>query len=321
MNLGKKSFIIPFLCTVYVITICALSLLSIVIYQKSSSFQEYSILPPYKSLAVNTGNLQSESSTSPSSNSESTNLPTDGSETSPSSEENKPQLPPDAPNYMRLYPEMYGPGHQPGSEVSRDMTPYLTFDDGPSKNTNTVLDILDRYGIKATFFVVPNDSQGCMEHLREIHDRGHTIGVHSKSHDYRAIYKDVESYLNDFSAAYEIIYQATGEYPTLFRFPGGSINSYNRETHAEIIQEMERRGFVYFDWNVSAEDAKNGITSDEVYQNVISTLGKKKSGVVLMHDSNPRVTTVEALPRIIETLQERGFQFDRLSNNVHPIIF
>ena len=84
---------------------------------------------------------------------------------------------------------------------------------------------------------------------------------------------------------------------------------------------MERRGFVYFDWNISAEDAQNGITADEVYQNVISTLGKKKSGVVLLHDSYTRGTTVEALPRIIETLQAKGFQFERLSNHVYPIQF
>ena len=89
----------------------------------------------------------------------------------------------------------------------------------------------------------------------------------------------------------------------------------------EIIQEMERRGFVYFDWNISAQDAQKGITAEEVYQNVMSSLGKRKSGVVLMHDSNARGTTVEALPRIIETLQEKGFQFDRLSNHVHPIQF
>lgn len=320
MTLRKKPFIVPFISTVYVIAVCILSLFSIGIYQKSVSFQGYSVLPPHTPLAVNTG-LHLESSTTPSTNGESTMSTTETSEASPSSQGSRPQLPPDAPHYMQLYPDMYAPGPQPGSEAARDMTLYLTFDDGPSKNTNAVLDILDRYGIKATFFVVPNDSESCAERLREIHDRGHTIGVHSKTHDYRVIYKDVESYLNDFSAAYEIVFQATGEYPTLFRFPGGSINSYNRDTHAEIIQEMERRGFVYFDWNVSAEDAQNGITADEVYQNVISTLGKKKSGVVLMHDSNARGTTIEALPRIIETLQAKGFQFDRLSNHVHPIQF
>ncbi len=316
MALKKRSFIVPLISTAYVVVVCALSLFSIGI-ERSVSGQEYSVLPPYTSSTVGTG-LHSESSPTLPAKDE-TAVPT--TEPPSCTQESSPQLPPDAPYYMRLYPEMYASGPQPGSEAPRDMTLYLTFDDGPSKNTDAVLDILDQYGIKATFFVVPNESESCLERLREIHDRGHTIGVHSKTHDYQVIYKDVESYLNDFSAAYEIVYQATGEYPALFRFPGGSINSYNHGTYAEIVQEMERRGFVYFDWNISAEDAQNGITADEVYQNVISTLGKKKSGVVLLHDSYTRGTTVEALPRIIETLQAKGFQFDRLSNHVYPIQF
>ena len=319
MILRKKSFLVPFLSTIYIIAICILSLCLIEIDQDFALFQGYYVLPSYTLSAVNTGvHAQSSAISFPGESAVST---TEFSETSTSSQESKPQLPPDAPHYMQIYPEMYAPGPQPGSEIVHDMTLYLTFDDGPSKNTSAVLDILDRYGIKATFFVVPNESENCAERLREIHDRGHTIGVHSKTHDYQVIYKNVESYLNDFAAAYEMVYQATGEYPTLFRFPGGSVNSYNRDTYTEIIQEMERRGFVYFDWNVSAEDAQNGITADEVYQNVLYTLGSKKNGVILMHDSNARDTTVEALPRIIETLQGKGFHFDRLSNNVHPIQF
>lgn len=307
MSLKRIPFIVPFLSAVYVAAVCALALLSVCIYLNMGSPMAYSVLPSYKSTAVFNHSLPSETP--------------DPSEAVSASGKIKPDLPPDAPDYMRLYPQMYGSGLQPGHEAARDMTLYLTFDDGPSKNTNTVLDILDRYGIKATFFVVPNESQSCTDRLREIHERGHTIGVHSKTHDYQVIYKDVEAYLADFSSAYEIIYQATGAYPTLFRFPGGSINSYNSETRDLIIQEMNRRGFIYFDWNVSAQDAQNRVTSEKIYQNVLSTLGKKKSGVVLMHDSGTRKTTVEALPRIIETLRAKGFQFDRLSNRVHPVKF
>ena len=174
MTVRKKPFIVPFLSIAYVVVVCSFSLLSIGIYQNFVSFQGYPVLPPHLPLSVNTG-LPSKPSATPSTSGESSISST---ETPPSSQASRPQLPPDAPNYMRLYPEMYAPGPQPGSEAARDMTLYLTFDDGPSKNTNAVLDILDQYGIKATFFVVPNDSQSCAERLREIHDRGHTIGVH-----------------------------------------------------------------------------------------------------------------------------------------------
>lgn len=230
-------------------------------------------------------------------------------------------LPPDASEHRKVFPAMYPPAAKPGSADASDMVLYLTFDDGPSENTDAVLDILDRYQIKATFFVVPDDSQSCAARLRRIHDWGHTIGVHSKTHDYEVIYKDVESYLDDFFAAYQIVYRATGEYPMLFRFPGGSVNSYNCDTRAEIIEEMEQRDFVYFDWNISAEDAQSGITADQVYQNVISTLGKKRSGVILMHDSEGRDATMEALPRVIEALQARGFRFEKLSSSAAPVQF
>ncbi len=219
------------------------------------------------------------------------------------------------------YPDMVGPGFSPMEADQVQGTLYLTFDDGPSENTDAILDILDQYGIKATFFVVPNRSQACMERLQKIHARGHTIGVHSFSHDYTAIYSDVSAFLEDFAQAYQLILQATGEPPELFRFPGGSKNAYNRDTRQAIMDEMTQRGFVYFDWNVSAQDAQNGITWEQVYQNVMDSLGQKQFGVVLLHDSYGRQTTVQALPRLIETLLARGYRFDRLSSQVPPVHF
>ena len=131
----------------------------------------------------------------------------------------------------------------------------------------------------------------------------------------------MSAFLEDFAQAYQLILQATGEPPELFRFPGGSKNAYNRDTRQAIMDEMTQRGFVYFDWNVSAQDAQNGITWEQVYQNVMDSLGQKQFGVVLLHDSYGRQTTVQALPRLIETLLARGYRFDRLSSQVPPVHF
>lgn len=231
------------------------------------------------------------------------------------------ELPEAEPDYSWLFPELTGPGFHAALAAKDDGTLYLTFDDGPSKNTPKVLDLLDEYGIKATFFVVPNNSAQCAEYLREIHRRGHTIGVHSRTHEYTKIYAGVISFIKDFKAAYDIILRTTGERPVLFRFPGGSNSRYSKATRKQIVAEMTRRGFTYFDWNVSAQDAQKGITAAQVYDNVMTSLGHKSRGVVLMHDSAARATTVEALPRILDELQRRGYRFDRLNEFVRPIQF
>ena len=153
-------------------------------------------------------------------------------------------------SYQKLYPNLYV---QKSTKVTENAakTIYLTFDDGPSPNTMDLLDILDRYNVKATFFVIYHDDEASQNAYREIVKRGHTIAVHTASHKYTEIYKSVEDYLADFDIVYKQIERVTGVKPELFRFPGGSINSYNVRIYQELIAEMLRRGFTYYDWNVS----------------------------------------------------------------------
>ena len=136
-----------------------------------------------------------------------------------------------------------------------DNAVYLTFDDGPSARTDEILEILDKYGVKATFFVVGANEEGDLERMQKIVAAGHTLAIHSYSHDYKKIYASVEAYLEDFNQMFCQIYEATGVKPQIFRFPGGSVNSYNVGIHQQLIAEMTRRGFVYFDWNVANGDA------------------------------------------------------------------
>lgn len=225
--------------------------------------------------------------------------------------------------YQKLYPDLYVP--KPQKDVYEEGIIYLTFDDGPSVQcTGRVLDILAENDIKATFFVVGrnNDTKEKRELLKRIAADGHTIGIHSYSHDYEQIYASVESFLKDFSQVYQWAYETTGKKPEIFRFPGGSVNSYNTDTCREIITEMTRRGFRYFDWNMAAMDAvKNGISAGKIEDNILGQAQSVTRGVVLMHDSAQMDSTVEALPGVIAGLKEQGFVFKPLAREVLPIKF
>ena len=130
----------------------------------------------------------------------------------------------EVPAYTELYPELYADDSLRGT-VDVDNAVYLTFDDGPSARTDEILEILDKYGVKATFFVVGANEEGDLERMQKIVAAGHTLAIHSYSHDYKKIYASVEAYLEDFNQMFCQIYEATGVKPQIFRFPGGSVSS------------------------------------------------------------------------------------------------
>lgn len=204
-----------------------------------------------------------------------------------------------------------------------DKVCYLTFDDGPStENTEKILKVLKKYNVKATFFVVNKKGEDMDALYKQIVDEGHTIAVHTATHNYEKIYSSVTAYLKDFNRCSKRIEEATGVKPELFRFPGGSVNSYNYELCQPLIAEMLRRGYTYYDWNVSSGDATGRILSEkQIYKNVVNNVAESGESIVLMHDSNEKDSTVEALDDIIETLTERGYTFDKLDKTVKPIIF
>lgn len=197
-------------------------------------------------------------------------------------------------------------------------TMYLTFDDGPTaENTCAVLDILKEKNIKATFFVVGENVKKHPEVARRIVEEGHTIGIHCNNHDYDTLYASVDSYVADFQEAYEIVYEVTGVEPRLFRFPGGSINSYNKSVYKEIIEEMEKKGFIYFDWNASLEDAVKKSEPEQLIQNAReSTMGRQKV-VMLAHDIVYNTTL--CLDELIEEFPE--YKMEPLTVDIEPIQF
>ena len=192
---------------------------------------------------------------------------------------------------------------------------YLTFDDGPSEHTTQLLDILDRYGVKATFFVV---YAGNAPVLKRMAEAGHTVAIHSATHNYAKIYSSKEAYWNDLYITQQKIEAATGIHSMMVRFPGGSSNTVSKQytpgIMTELTQELGDKGFRYFDWHVDSKDAAGAKTRDEIYYNVVSGIAQRKnakSTVVLQHDITAR--SVEAAEMIIQWGIANGYRFQALT--------
>ncbi len=197
---------------------------------------------------------------------------------------------------------------------------YLTFDDGPSANTNEILDILNSYGAKATFFVNGKKESLYADYYQRIVDEGHTIAMHSYTHAYSEIYSSVDAFMADMVRLRDYIERLTGAVPDIYRFPGGSSNTITQIDILEFGRALAAEGIVYFDWNVSSNDASSVLkTAEEIYNSVISGVKKKDTPVVLMHDLQSKITTVEALPMILDYLLNNGYEVVALDSSVEPV--
>ena len=232
-----------------------------------------------------------------------------------------PQPPQSVPvtDYTELYPELYAERYE-GEYEDSENTVYLTFDDGPSVLTANLLYYLRQENVKATFFVVPERTELCYSMLKEISDAGHSIGIHSASHDYEKIYASVDAFLDDYNEAYQMIVEATGKAPEIYRFPGGSINDYNSDTRNEIIEEMNRRGFTYFDWNVDSNDWQ-GIGWTELYTDTLNAAEELTSPVILFHNTGDRDNTILVIEDVIKALKNKGYKFGCLTQKTKPVQF
>lgn len=199
---------------------------------------------------------------------------------------------------------------------------YLTFDDGPYKNTPELLDLLDKYNVKATFFVTAQfmNEEELIEMIKEIDERGHEVGVHTYSHRYDEIYSSVDAYINDYKKMDDIIYKATGKRSKIFRFPGGSNTGYNEDFRDELISTLENMGLTYYDWNAYNGDS-DGLTAYEQINKAVTESSYTNKSIVLMHDAPGKEEVLDTLPSIIEQLQEKGYEFHALNESVEPIQF
>lgn len=184
---------------------------------------------------------------------------------------------------------------------------YLTFDDGPGAHTQRLLDILAKYNVKATFFVV---GTGSVSLLDDIVDQGHSIAIHAYSHDYKKIYASEEAYFEDMLKMQQLIYDHTGVWTTLVRFPGGGSNTvsrFNPGIMTRLTKAVQDMGFQYFDWNVDSNDAGGALDAETVAANVIAGCSVRRVSVVLQHDI--KGYSVDAVEQIILWGLANGYTF------------
>lgn len=189
------------------------------------------------------------------------------------------------------------------AEINAAHKVYLTFDDGPSIYTNDILDILDDYGVKATFFVLGKESDSAREALRRIVEDGHTLGMHSYTHKYGEIYASLENFSADFHKIQDYLYEVTGVKSMVYRFPGGSSNTVSSQPVKIFAEYLAEQGVVYYDWNSASGDGGSELLSaDTLLENSLKGIDRYDTFVILMHDAASRPTTVEMLPRLIESI-------------------
>lgn len=209
----------------------------------------------------------------------------------------------------------------PVAEVDTGKRAFLTFDDGPSENTIPILDILNRYNVPATFFVIGKTDEESKKLYKAIIDRGSTIGLHSYTHQYDAIYASLDSFVSDLTQIHDFVKDVTGEDIKLFRFPGGSATTTNTVDIKEIIKYLNVNGYKYVDWNVSSEDATGrSISAEEISRIVVSESLTCNSAYILMHDAKGKEATVQSLPAIIEQLQANGYQFCSIDTTTEKLV-
>lgn len=207
------------------------------------------------------------------------------------------------------------PSHPPAG-VQNDKKVYLTFDDGPSQNTLEILRILEEHNAKATFFVVNSQYNA---YMKQIVESGNEIALHTFTHNYKTVYQSEAAYFEDLQKISDVVKRETGVEAKVIRFPGGSSNTvsrrYQKGIMARLTKQVEEQGYTYFDWNCSSGDASgDGIAAAKLVRNVKAQT-KQMNGhiVVLMHDSQAKATTVEALPEILTYFESRGFTFEVLT--------
>ncbi|MBP5224801.1 MAG: polysaccharide deacetylase family protein, partial [Lachnospiraceae bacterium] len=191
---------------------------------------------------------------------------------------------------------------------------YITFDDGPSYLTEGLLDVLDQYHVKATFFVVYKPEYEAV--YRDIVSRGHALGVHCAVHDYDHLYANFETWQADFDKMYNYLRDTIGYTPRLYRFPGGSIRKL--EWKDQLIAYLKSKNVVYWDWNVVTEDGDQNMPKEQIMENAVQGT-QRILPVILSHDGDGQDVSVGCIPEVLQFYLDKGFTFRVLDDTVPPI--
>lgn len=196
---------------------------------------------------------------------------------------------------------------------------YLTFNSVPGENTRQLLDVLNTYQVKATFFVSGEVTEENQDIIKRIVDEGHTLGMHSFSNQYSTLYASVEAFENDYKQISDYLYRLSGVLSNVYRFPGGSGNEISNLDMVEFVRVLNQNNVTYFDWNVSGGDASSDYTAADVVSNVTEGIKKYRTSVVLLHDDVDKAETVEAITPLIMELSSLNTQLLPINENTKLI--
>lgn len=196
---------------------------------------------------------------------------------------------------------------------------YITIDDGPyPETTPKILEILKEEDVKATFFVIGRQVEAYPQLLKEEYEQGHAIGNHSYSHDYNVLYRSPESFMADIKKNDDLIYNLIGIHTHILRAPGGTQGHFN----VKYFNAVDAADYMVYDWNSSNGDTiARSVPTNQLVRNIEVQVPGKDRVILLMHDIGTKITSVEALPRIIHYLKKEGYAFGVLTPKVAPIIF
>lgn len=197
---------------------------------------------------------------------------------------------------------------------------YLTFDDGPGKYSDELLDVLKENDVKATFFVIGRTDKQSLRIYKRIVDEGHTLAMHSYSHQYSKIYASEKAFAKDFKKIEKLLYETTGVRPTVYRFPGGSSNTVSKQPMTKFIKYLNDKNVTYYDWNVINGDATGkSLTEKQMIANVMDGVKKNNNSMVLMHDTYSKDTTVKSMPKLIKKLKKQGYVILPITKYTKPV--
>lgn len=212
-------------------------------------------------------------------------------------------------------------GNDSPTQSNSEKICYLTFDDGPSKHTPNVLKVLEQHDAVATFFVIKNKYS---HYMKDIINSGNAIGLHSFSHNYKAIYSSPQAYFDDLNKISSLVKSQTGIESKVVRLPGGSSNHISKDYCEGVVSQVTKKliddGYSYFDWNVDSGDASgNNVPVSKIVKNIKRDIYSQQNINVLMHDTDVKQTTIEALPQIISYIRSKGYKFETLTVDSAPI--
>lgn len=195
---------------------------------------------------------------------------------------------------------------------------YLTFDDGPSVLTSRILDILKEQDVKATFFLIGNQINGFQDVVKRINDEGHSIGLHTYSHNFKKIYRNKSSFINEMADCQVEIVRATGSSTNIIRFPGGS----RKHLSSELLNQLHGYNYKIYDWNMETRDGLNPkLSPDRLYRAATKKCEQPSNIFLLMHCDYMHVNTCKALPRIIKYYKEQGYEFKAITEETPELYF